>query len=129
MARVADSVLDLIGETPMVQIKRLNPNQNVQILAKLEGWNPTGSIKDRIALNMIKQALGSGELCPGKIILEPTSGNTGIGLCIVGIVLGYRVMIVMSEAVSIERRKLMQVRSAVETLCGMMPDWGTPGPS
>ena len=87
----------------MVRINRLCPNPNVNIYAKLEGFNPTGSIKDRIALRMIEEAEQDGRLTPGKTIIEPTSGNTGIGLAIVGIVKGYPVEIVMSEAVSIER--------------------------
>src|ERR1700690_4101248 len=104
----AASILDLIGRTPMVEIRRLNPNPRVKILAKLEGFNPTGSIKDRIALKMIEQAEREGALLPGKTILEPTSGNTGIALAMIAAVKGYALMIVMSEAVSIERRKMIQ---------------------
>ena len=111
-----DSVLDLIGKTPMVRIRRLNPNPRVQLFAKLEGFNPTGSIKDRIALKMIEQAEREGTLAPGKTILEPTSGNTGIGLAMIGAVKGYPVEIVMSEAVSIERRKMIQAFGATVTL-------------
>jgi S-sulfo-L-cysteine synthase (O-acetyl-L-serine-dependent) len=111
-----DGVLDLIGHTPMVRIRRLNPNPRVQLLAKLEGWNPTGSIKDRIALSMIEQAEREGTLTAGKTILEPTSGNTGIGLAMIGAVKGYAVEIVMSEAVSIERRKMIQAFGAAVTL-------------
>ena len=101
---VKNTILDTIGTTPMVRINRLNPNPRVNIFAKLEGFNPTGSIKDRIALKMIEAAEQEGRLTPGKTIIEPTSGNTGIGLAIVGIVKGYPVEIVMSRAVSIERR-------------------------
>jgi len=111
-----DSVLDLIGKTPMVRIRRLNPNPRVHLFAKLEGFNPTGSIKDRIALKMIEQAEREGTLVPGKTILEPTSGNTGIGLAMIGAVKGYPVEIVMSEAVSIERRKMIQAFGATVTL-------------
>jgi cysteine synthase B len=100
----------------MVEIRRLNPNPRVKILAKLEGCNPTGSIKDRIALKMIEQAEREGTLGPGKVILEPTSGNTGIGLAMIGAVKGYGVEIVMSEAVSIERRKMIQAFGAKVTL-------------
>jgi len=100
----------------MVEIRRLNPNPRVKILAKLEGCNPTGSIKDRIALKMIEQAEREGTLGPGKVILEPTSGNTGIGLAMIGAVKGYQVEIVMSEAVSIERRKMIQAFGAKVTL-------------
>jgi cysteine synthase B len=116
LAPPADSVLDLIGRTPMVRIRRLNPNPRVTLYAKLEGFNPTGSIKDRIALKMIEQAEHEGTLTRGKTILEPTSGNTGIGLAMIGAVKGYPVEIVMSEAVSIERRKMIQAFGATVTL-------------
>ena len=99
---VKKNILGTIGGTPMVRINRLCPNPNVNIYAKLEGFNPTGSIKDRIALRMIEEAEQDGRLTPGKTIIEPTSGNTGIGLAIVGIVKGYPVEIVMSSAVSVE---------------------------
>ena len=92
----------------MVRINALSPNPKVKIFAKLEGFNPTGSIKDRIAVKMIETAEREGRLTKGKTIIEPTSGNTGIGLAIVGIVKGYPVEIVMSEAVSIERRKIIR---------------------
>lgn len=110
------NILDLIGGTPMVEIRRLNPNPNVRMLAKLEGFNPTGSIKDRIALKMIEQAEAEGELVPGRTILEPTSGNTGIGIAMIGAVKGYPVEIVMSEAVSVERRAMIQAFGAKVTL-------------
>ena len=116
LAPPAASILDLIGRTPMVEIRRLNPNPRVKILAKLEGFNPTGSIKDRIALKMIEQAEREGALSPGKTILEPTSGNTGIALAMIAAVKGYALMIVMSEAVSIERRKMIQAFGAEVTL-------------
>jgi cysteine synthase B len=115
-ARPADNILELIGRTPMVRIRRLNPNPRVALLAKLEGFNPTGSIKDRIALEMVEQAEREGTLRPGMTILEPTSGNTGIGLAMIGAVKGYAVEIVMSEAVSIERRKMIQAFGARVTL-------------
>ena len=102
------TILDTIGNTPMVRINRLCPNPTVNIYATLEGFNPTGSIKDRIAFAMVEQAEQNGLLTPGKTIIEPTSGNTGIGLAIVGIVKGYPVEIVMSEAVSVERRKIIR---------------------
>lgn len=105
---VAENILETIGRTPMVKINRLNPNGRVNIFAKLEGFNPTGSIKDRIAVKMIESAEAEGRLRHGQTIIEPTSGNTGIGLAIVGIVKGYDVEIVMSEAVSIERRKIIR---------------------
>ena len=96
----------------MVRINSLNPNPRVNIYAKLEGFNPTGSIKDRIALRMVEQAEREGRLVVGMTILEPTSGNTGIGLAVVGIVKGYDVVIVMSEAVSVERRKILRACGA-----------------
>lgn len=102
------NILEAIGNTPMVRINNLSPNPSVSIFAKLEGFNPTGSIKDRIALKMIEDAEECGLLKPGKTIIEPTSGNTGIGLAIVGILKGYPVEIVMSSAVSLERRKIIR---------------------
>ena len=109
---IKENILQTIGSTPMVRINRLNPNPRVNIFAKLEGFNPTGSIKDRIALRMVEQAEHEGRLSAGMTILEPTSGNTGIGLAIVGIVKGYDVVIVMSEAVSVERRKILRACGA-----------------
>ncbi len=105
---VKKNILECIGSTPLVRINRLCPNPKVNIYAKLEGFNPTGSIKDRIAVKMIEAAERDGRLTPGKTIIEPTSGNTGIGLAIVGIVKGYPVEIVMSRAVSVERRKIIR---------------------
>jgi cysteine synthase B len=105
---VKDNILGTIGATPMVRINRLSSNPNVNIYAKLEGFNPTGSIKDRIALRMVETAEREGRLRKGHTIIEPTSGNTGIGLAIAGIVKGYPVEIVMSSAVSIERRKIIR---------------------
>ncbi len=102
----ADNVLGLIGNTPVVRINKLNPNPRVTIYAKLEGQNPGGSIKDRIALSMIEDAERRGELTPDKIILEATSGNTGIGLAMVAAVKGYRVVLTMSAGMSIERKKM-----------------------
>jgi len=105
---IYDNILDTIGNTPLVRINQLNPNPDVELLAKIEGHGPTGSIKDRIALKMIEAAEESGELTPGKTIIEATSGNTGIGLAMIGAVKGYPVQIVMSEAVSIERQKMIK---------------------
>lgn len=105
---ISNNILETIGKTPLVRINNLSPNPNVNIFAKLEGFNPTGSIKDRIAVQMVEQAEKEGKLTEGKIIIEPTSGNTGIGLAIAGIVKGYEVVIVMSEAVSVERRKIIK---------------------
>jgi len=107
-----DNILQAIGGTPMVRINRMNKNPNVPIYAKLEGFNPTGSIKDRIALKMIEQAEADGKLTKGKVIIEPSSGNTGIGLAMIGAVKGYHVVAVMSEAVSVERQKMMRAFGA-----------------
>ena len=106
--KMYENILDAIGNTPLVRINNLNPNPLVRIYAKLEGFNPTGSIKDRIALKMIEQAESEGTLTKGKVIIEPTSGNTGIGLAMIGAVKGYRVQIVMSSAVSVERQKMIK---------------------
>ena len=103
-----NKILETIGNTPMVRINRMNPNPSVELYAKLEGFNPTGSIKDRIALKMIEQAESEGALVKGKIIIEATSGNTGIGLAMIGVLKGYRVQIVMSSAVSEERQKMIK---------------------
>lgn len=100
----------------MVQINKLNPNPRAAIYAKLEGFNPSGSIKDRIALKMIEQAENSGELNKGQTIIEATSGNTGIGLAMIGAVKGYKVEIVMSAAVSVERRKMIEAFGGKVTL-------------
>lgn len=122
---VYDNILETIGHTPLVRINRLNPKPHVALYAKLEGFNPTGSIKDRIALKMIEQAEACGSLVPGKTIIEPTSGNTGIGLAMIGTVKGYKVEIVMSEAVSVERRKMIEAFGARTILTD--PSEGTDG--
>ncbi|MBW1702662.1 MAG: cysteine--tRNA ligase [Deltaproteobacteria bacterium] len=106
------NILDQIGGTPLVPINRLNPNTNVEILAKLEFFNPGGSIKDRIALFMIEEAEKKQELTKGKTILEATSGNTGIGLSMVAAIKGYQILLVMAEAVSEERKKILRAMGA-----------------
>lgn len=111
-----DNILETIGSTPLVRINRLNPKPHIPLYAKIEGFNPTGSIKDRIALKMVEQAEQSGALTPGKTIIEPTSGNTGIGLAMIGAIKGYSVEIVMSESVSIERRKMIEAFGGKITL-------------
>ncbi len=111
-----EDILQTIGDTPLVRINRLNPNKNTTIYAKLEGLNPTGSIKDRIALSMIQQAETEGKLTKGKTIIEPTSGNTGVSLAMIGKVKGYEVEIVMSDAVSVERRQMIKAFGAKVTL-------------
>jgi cysteine synthase B len=107
-----DSVLDLVGKTPLVEISQLSPNPNVQIFAKLEGNNPTGSLKDRIAKFMIESAEAEGSLQSGQTILEPTSGNTGIALALVARVRGYQLKVVMPDAVSRERVEMLQAFGA-----------------
>lgn len=111
-----EDILQTIGDTPLVRINRLNPNKNTTIYAKLEGLNPTGSIKDRIALSMIQQAETEGKLTKGKTIIEPTSGNTGVSLAMIGKIKGYEVEIIMSDAVSVERRQMIKAFGAKVTL-------------
>ncbi len=106
---IARSPLDLIGNTPMVDVSILSPNPKVKIYAKLEGQNPGGSIKDRIALNMVEAAERDGRLKPGSILMEPSSGNTGIGLALVCVMKGYQLKIVMPTNVSPERRQMLEV--------------------
>jgi cysteinyl-tRNA synthetase len=107
-----NNILELVGNTRIVRINRLNPHKNITIYAKLESGNPGGSVKDRIALSMVEAAEESGELTPDKIVLEATSGNTGIGMAMVCAVKGYRCQLVMPESASIERRKIMQAYGA-----------------
>ena len=106
------SVLDSIGNTPMVELARLGAGLPVRLLAKLEGANPGGSVKDRIALEMVRDGLERGALRPGKTILEATSGNTGIGLAMVGAALGIPVKLTMPECVSLERRRTLEAFGA-----------------
>ena len=108
----AGSLLDLIGNTPLVQLQRMSPRPSVRIWVKLEGQNPSGSVKDRIAKAMIDAALADGSLRPGQTILEPTSGNTGIALAMVGRVYGHPVRCVLPESVSEERRDLLRFYGA-----------------
>jgi cysteine synthase len=107
-----ENLLETNGQTPLVKINRRNPNPRVTMAVKLEGANPGGSVKDRIAYYMITMAEKSGELTRDKIILEPTSGNTGIGLALVAAVKGYRLLVTMSEWMSEERRKMMEAFGA-----------------
>jgi len=119
------NIIELIGNTPLVKINKLNPNKNVEIYAKLEKFNPGGSVKDRIALAMIEAAEKSGELTKDKIIIEPTSGNTGIGIALVAAAKGYKALLLMSESVSVERRKILKAYGADILLTD--PDKGTDG--
>jgi cysteine synthase B len=106
------NILQTIGNTPLIEINKIINKPNIRILAKYEGTNPTGSIKDRIALKMIQQAETNGDLTKDKIIIEATSGNTGIALAMIGAVKGYKVKIIMSESVSIERQKMIKAYGA-----------------
>ncbi|MBT4277143.1 cysteine synthase A [Candidatus Falkowbacteria bacterium] len=110
------TLLSSIGNTPLIELKNINKNSKVKIFAKFEGANPGGSIKDRTALFMIEAAEKSGELKKGKIILEPTSGNTGISLAMIGAAKGYKVKLIMPECVSIERRRTLEAFGAEAVL-------------
>lgn len=112
MALVANNILDLIGQTPVVRLNRIVGKSDADIFLKLEFFNPGGSVKDRIAYSMITEAEKRGELKPGDVILEPTSGNTGIGLAMVAAAKGYRTILVMPDTMSIERRNLLKAYGA-----------------
>ena len=105
-------ILERVGDTPLVDISTLSPNENVEIWAKLEGENPTGSAKDRIAKYMINRAEKDGSLQPGQTILEPSSGNTGIAIALIGTLRGYPVKVIMPDAVSEERIQLLEAFGA-----------------
>lgn len=111
-SRLAPSLLDLVGATPLVELPRISPKQSVRIFGKLEGQNPTGSIKDRVAKKMIEDAEASGELEPGRELLEPTSGNTGISLALIAKLKGYPITCVMPENSTPERIKLLRLFGA-----------------
>jgi len=122
---VADSLLSLVGNTPLVELKRLTPKESVRIYAKLEGQNPTGSIKDRVAKAMIEDAEAAGELQPGRELLEPTSGNTGISLALIAKLKGYPLTCVMPANATEERRKLLRLYGA--TIVESPADQGSNG--
>jgi [CysO sulfur-carrier protein]-thiocarboxylate-dependent cysteine synthase len=111
-SRLSSSLLDLIGNTPLVELPRLSPRPAVRLYAKLEGANPTGSVKDRVALAMVEAAEASGELEPGRALLEPTSGNTGISLAMVAKLKGYPLTCVMPANATEERRRLLRIFGA-----------------
>ena len=109
VAPVLDNVLSLIGATPLIRLRRVVPEGAASIWAKCEQLNPGGSVKDRIALAMIEAAERSGRLKPGDTVVEPTSGNTGIGLAYVCAARGYKLMVTMPESMSIERRRMLKL--------------------
>ena len=110
--KISSSLLELVGDTPLVELPRLSPKPEVRLFAKLEGQNPTGSIKDRVAVAMVEAAERAGELEPGRELLEPTSGNTGISLALVARLKGYRLTCVMPANVTEERRRLLRLYGA-----------------
>jgi len=112
VSRIVDSVLDLVGDTPLVRLNRVVGAGSARVLGKLEARNPAGSVKDRIAVAMIDEAERSGRLRPGDTIVEPTSGNTGIGLAMVAAVRGYRLILTMPDDMSVERRTLLSLYGA-----------------
>src|SRR5712664_844419 len=103
------SILETIGNTPLVELKSFSPRPGVEIYAKLEGANPSGSIKDRVAKRMIEEAEADGKLRPGSILLEPTSGNTGIALAMIARIKGYQFIAVMPDNVTHERRQILEI--------------------
>lgn len=111
MTKIAANILELIGNTPLVRVNKLNPS-SAEILLKLESFNPMSSVKDRIGLALIEDAEKSGRLKKGALIIEPTSGNTGIGLAMAAAVKGYRLILTMPETMSVERRKLLAALGA-----------------
>jgi cysteine synthase len=118
--RIYDSITELIGNTPLVRLRRIVPEGAAEVVVKIEAFNPLSSVKDRIAISMVEEAERAGEIAPGAIIVEATSGNTGIGLAFVAAARGYRCMLVMPDTMSVERRKLLEALGAELKL--------TPGP-
>jgi cysteine synthase A len=112
MARIAERLTDLVGNTPLVRLRRVGGGSGADLVAKLESMNPCWSVKDRVALAMVEAAERDGRIRPDTVLLEPTSGNTGIGLAFVGAVKGIRVCLVMPETMSVERRKIVQALGA-----------------
>src|SRR5690606_24417857 len=120
MAKIVNNITEIIGDTPLVRLNRVVPEGSAEIYVKLEFQNPGASVKDRIAISMIEQAEKDGILKPGDTIVEPTSGNTGIGLALVAAAKGYKAILVMPETMSLERRNLLRAYGAKLEL--------TPGP-
>ncbi|HEY0826941.1 MAG TPA: pyridoxal-phosphate dependent enzyme, partial [Bacilli bacterium] len=120
MAKIVQNITQLIGDTPLVRLNRVVPEGSAEIYLKLEYQNPGASVKDRIAISMIQVAEAEGKIKPGDTIIEPTSGNTGIGLAMVAAALGYKAILVMPETMSMERRNLLRAYGADLIL--------TPGP-
>jgi len=119
--KIYDNITELIGNTPLVRIRKVGPENAAEVVAKMEAFNPLSSVKDRIAISMVNEAEKAGEIGPGSVIVEATSGNTGIGLAFVAAAKGYRCVLVMPDTFSVERRKLLQALGAELIL--------TPGPA
>lgn len=112
MGRIYKSMTDLIGNTPLLELNRMNQTGKARVIVKIESFNPGGSVKDRAALSMIEDAEKSGVLTPGAVIIEPTSGNMGVGLAWVGKMRGYKVILTMPDSMSLERRNLLKALGA-----------------
>ena len=125
MKKIAESLTDLVGNTPLLELNNYNKNKRLKarVIAKLEYFNPAGSVKDRVALAMIEDAEAKGLLKPGATIIEPTSGNTGVGLAFVAAAKGYKLILTMPDTMSLERRNLLKALGAELVLSG-----GKPGP-
>lgn len=118
MAKIYRNVTELIGDTPLVEVVNIEKAENLKarLLVKVESFNPGGSVKDRVALSMIEAAEKSGVISPGALIIEPTSGNTGIGLALVASVKGYNLILTMPETMSVERQNLLKALGAIIVL-------------